>query len=180
MDPTVKDFYTSQPNPAQVIHDTDQESTDFGKAINWLRQNQDSEIDIVIMGGIGGRVDQGLSQLHHLYIFQDGPAYSSGRLFLLSGSSLTFLLKPGKHIIQVTNEDDKQVFAKHVGIIPLQGPSRITTRGLEWDVTDWETKIGGRVSTSNHILPETKAVEVETTETVLFTIALRHSDDDDA
>jgi thiamine pyrophosphokinase len=59
-----------------------------------------------------------------------------------------------------------------VGIIPLQEPSRITTKGLEWDVTDWETRMGGRISTSNHVLPETKIVEVQTTKDVLFTIAL--------
>jgi thiamine pyrophosphokinase len=55
------------------------------------------------------------------------------------------------------------------------GPSRITTRGLEWDVTDWETRFGGRMSTSNHVLPETEVVEVETTEDVLWTIALRQA-----
>lgn len=67
-------------------------------------------------------------------------------------------------------------FGKHVGIIPLAGPSRISTRGLEWDVTDWETEMGGRLSTSNHVLPETQVVEVETDKDVLFTIALKQVD----
>lgn len=96
-------------------------------------------------------------------------------MYLFSGESLTFLLKVGKHCIRVREDGDggEEVFGKHVGILPIGGPSRITTRGLEWDVTDWKTEFGGRMSTSNHVLPETRVVEVETTRDVLFTIALR-------
>lgn len=175
----MRNFYTSQPVPAQVIHDTDQESSDFGKAVAWIAKTGDGTLDTVVMGGIGGRVDQGLSQLHHLYLFQTAPNYGQGRMFLLSGSSLTFLLKSGTHHIQVRNDGEEEVFAKYVGIIPLQGPSVISTKGLEWDVTDWPTEIGGRISTSNHVLPETKVVEIKTSKDVIFTIALRQGDNDE-
>lgn len=179
LSPSVRDFYSSQPTPALVIHDTDQESADFGKAINWIRKSQLGAMDIVALGGIGGRVDQGLSQLHHLYLFQSEPDYATGRIYLLSGSSLTFLLKSGTHKIHVNEDGEDAVFGKHVGIIPLQEPSRITTRGLEWDVSDWESKIGGKLSTSNHLLPRTRCVEIHTTKDVLFTIALRPVDGED-
>lgn len=175
--PTVRDFYSLQPQPARVIQDKDQESTDFGKAVNWIRQ--DHQTDIVALGGIGGRLDQGISQLHQLYMYQPGPEYENGRIYLLSGSSLTFLLKPGKHFIHVREDGEQDAFAKYVGIIPLQEPSHISTKGLEWDVTDWYTMIGGKLSTSNHVLPDTRCVEVETTKAVLFTIALRLPDNDD-
>ena len=59
---------------------------------------------------------------------------------------------------------------KHVGIIPLAGPSELTTRGLEWDVEGWRTEFGGRMSTSNHTTPGHDVVEVRTTADVLFTI----------
>lgn len=127
------------------------------------------------LGSLGGRVDQGLSQLHHLYLFQPGPCYELGRVFLLSGRSLTFLLKPGTHHIRV-RDGGGDVFGKHVGIIPIGEPSIITTKGLEWDVENWETRFGGRMSTSNHILPETQVVEVLTTRSVLFTVALPESE----
>ncbi|ATY60713.1 thiamine pyrophosphokinase, putative [Cordyceps militaris CM01] len=175
--PIVREFYSSQPQPAQVIHDRDQESSDFGKAIKWIRDSY--KMDIVALGGIGGRVDQGISQLHHLYLFQPGTGYDEGRIFLLSGSSLTFLLKTGRHLIHVREDGEHDVFAKHVGIVPLREPSHITTRGLEWDVTDWMSQIGGKISTSNHILPGTKHIEIETTKDVLFTIALRQVDSED-
>ncbi|KAM0283980.1 hypothetical protein ACHAQH_002175 [Verticillium albo-atrum] len=169
--PTVRDHYASLDEPAEIIHDSDQESTDFGKAVSWTRSKNGANVDIVALGGLGGRVDQGISQLHHLYLFQPGPRYELGRVFLLSGQSLTFLLKPGKHEIHV-RDGGSEVFAKHVGIVPLGEPSVITTHGLEWDVENWETHLGGRISTSNHVLPETKMVTVETTKQVIFTIAL--------
>ncbi|KAK4246179.1 thiamine pyrophosphokinase 1 [Corynascus novoguineensis] len=168
-------------NKTQVIRDPDQESTDFGKAVTYVRRHYSQEsssrpLDIVAIGGLGGRVDQGLSQLHHLYLFQAEPGYARGRMYLFSGESMTFLLKPGTHRIRVRDSQassEEDVFGKHVGILPIGRPSRITTRGLEWDVQNWETQFGGRVSTSNHVLPETQVVEVQTTEEVLFTIALR-------
>lgn len=183
--PTTRAYYESrgdgegQSKKTVVIHDPDQESTDFGKAVAYVRQHYahrdgSGPLDIVAIGGLGGRVDQGLSQLHHLYLFQTGPRYAQGRMYLFSGESLTFLLKPGTHRIRVRDgRSEEDVFGKHVGILPVGKPSRITTRGLEWDVQDWETQFGGRVSTSNHVLPETEVVEVQTTEEVLFTIALR-------
>lgn len=157
----------------KVIQDHDQYSTDFGKAINYLRDTSEPR-DIVVMGGLGGRVDQGLSQLHHLYYFQQGPEYGLGKLYLVSEQNITFLLKSGTHRIKVRGYqyEDCEVFAKYVGILPVREPSVITTKGLEWDVTDWETEMGGMVSTSNHVLPETEVVEVSTTKDVLFTIAL--------
>ncbi|KAK0747078.1 thiamine pyrophosphokinase [Schizothecium vesticola] len=173
-------YFESTPHspPTRVIHDPDQESTDFGKAVDHVRaqNHHHAPLDIVAVGGLGGRVDQGLSQLHHLYLYQSDPRYAAGRMYLFSGESLTFLLKTGRHRIHVrepAGQDDDDVFAKYVGILPVREPSVITTRGLEWDVTAWETAFGGRMSTSNHVLPGTRVVEVETTRDVLFTIALR-------
>ncbi|KAK3904503.1 thiamine pyrophosphokinase [Staphylotrichum tortipilum] len=177
----------------QILLVEEQDSTDFAKAVAHVRQESHPQhqhylyhhppppfpprggtpaalLDVVALGGLGGRVDQGVSQLHHLFLFQAGDAgYARGRVFLFSGESLTWLLKPGRHRIRVRDG----VFGKHVGILPVGGPSVISTRGLEWDVREWHTEFGGRVSTSNHVLPETEVVEVETTREVLFTIALR-------
>lgn len=183
LSPEARRYFETGTGKTQVIRDPDQESTDFGKAVSHIRTHyhtrteNDTPLDIVAVGGLGGRVDQGLSQLHHLYLFQTDPCYAQGRMYLFSWESLTFLLKAGKHRIRVRDgpAGEGDVFGKHVGILPVGEPSRITTKGLEWDVTDWETKFGGRVSTSNHVLPTTEVVEVETTRDVLFTIALRET-----
>lgn len=159
---------------ATVIRRPDQDSTDFAKAVEHIRStNTGRAVDIVAMGSVGGRVDQGLSQLHHLYIFQRDPGYAEGRLYLISNHSLSFLLKSGSHRIHVRREGEADRFDKYIGILPLGGPSVISTTGLEWDVKDWETRFGGRISTSNHVLPHVSAVEIETTADVIFTIALK-------
>lgn len=179
---TTREHFTTRFRPTKIIHDSDQYSTDFGKAVNHIRSSTTSSangpMDIVAMGGLGGRVDQGLSQLHHLHLFQTDPHYAQGRMFLVSGESLTFLLKTGRHRIHVREKDAAgeamaHVFDKYVGIVPVKEPSVISTKGLEWDVQDWKTEFGGMISTSNHVLPETVVVEVETTKDVLFTIALK-------
>jgi len=161
----------------QVIRDRDQDSSDFTKALRHIRERKTgSDNHIVCMGGLGGRVDQGLSQLHHLYMFQTSPTYAEGRVYLVSGESLTFLLKAGTHRIHVREQKQtksEDVFEKYVGIIPIREPSVISTKGLEWDVEDWLTEFGGQISTSNHVLPETEVVEVRATKDVLFTIALK-------
>lgn len=172
LDDNVRQYYTSNGRQTEIKYDGDQYSTDFTKAVAHIRSTRPGPVDIVAMGGLGGRVDQGLSQLHHLYLFQEDPQYAQGRMFLLSGESLTFLLKKGAHRIHVRSGGG-DVFGKYVGIIPVKEPGTISTKGLEWDVTDWKTEFGGRMSTSNHVLPETEVVEVKTTADVLFTIALK-------
>lgn len=63
------------------------------------------------------------------------------------------------------------VFTPNIGILPVYGRSSITTKGLEWDVEDWKTEMGGMVSTSNHVFAD--EVHVWTTERVLFTVELK-------
>jgi thiamine pyrophosphokinase len=180
---------------SEIIHDRDQYSTDFTKAVRYIQSFQipkDAEItpsisesrraamqrvkdgpkiqDMVCLGGLGGRVDQGMSTLHHLYTFQKEPGYSSGRMFLLSNEAITFVLQAGKHQIQVREGFSNLGLGKHIGIIPLKEPSVITTNGLEWDVKDWLTEFGGQISTSNHVKEEW--ITIETSKDVLFTIDL--------
>lgn len=158
----------------QIVEDQDQESTDFAKCVNYLRNtvfpNHSSASNIVCLGGLGGRVDQGLSQLHHLYMEQKDPNYKDGRVYLLSTESITFVLKRGNHRILVRDPQAPSLLGKHIGIIPLKGPSVITTRGLKWDVTNWLTEFGGQISTSNHVRED--MVDIVTTADVLFTIEL--------
>jgi thiamine pyrophosphokinase len=86
-----------------------------------------------------------------------------------------FLLPPGKHEIYV-RDPTTPVLGKHIGIIPVGEPAVITTKGLEWDVENWETKFGGRMSTSNWVKDD--IIEVETSSTVLFSIDLNFPDSD--
>ncbi|KAJ5709542.1 hypothetical protein N7493_009833 [Penicillium malachiteum] len=123
-----------------ILEDPDQYSTDFTKCLKHLnthsseivasprKQRKDSSsgskwapdlvLEIVILGGLGGRVDQAFSQIHHLYMMtraqrelretsqdQDDqgqkkpPSAAGGNLYLVSEESITFVLQQGKNII---------------------------------------------------------------------------------
>jgi thiamine pyrophosphokinase len=81
-------------------------------------QSNDSPLEIVILGGLGGRVDQAFSQVHHLYMMTQTqctirenekkskdsstdpskPA-AGGNLYLVSEESITFIIQTGKNVI---------------------------------------------------------------------------------
>ncbi|RAH63029.1 thiamine pyrophosphokinase [Aspergillus piperis CBS 112811] len=225
--PTIKSHYES--HGVNVIYHHDDYSTDFTKALRYIRANtaeilsssssstttpeqtnttttdqqykESDGLSILILGGLGGRVDQAFSQIHHLYSNSTIPSSSSsasssegnrkegrgngneGALYLVSEESITFILHPGKNVIRTpgakradlaisttSGEEKEYLLEENVGIIPLSGPERITTKGFQWDVESWETEIGGQISTSNHIRAE--EVEVSAGGAVLFTVEL--------
>ncbi|PYH31058.1 thiamine diphosphokinase [Aspergillus neoniger CBS 115656] len=210
--PTIKSHYES--HGVIVIYHHDDYSTDFTKALRYIRANtaeilssssssttthqqykESDSLSILILGGLGGRVDQAFSQIHHLYSNSTIPSSSTegdrkeGALYLVSEESITFILHPGKNVIRTPGvkradlsvsttsgegkeeaEEGEYLLEENVGIIPLSGPERITTKGFQWDVESWETEIGGQISTSNHIRAE--EVEVSAGGAVLFTVEL--------
>lgn len=181
--PEVQEYYEAR--GVEIIKDPDQYSTDMTKCLRYIRErsrhflsleetqlsnpsgSQESRLDIVIFGGLGGRADQAFSQLHHLYTeARQDPKPSAGDLYLITDESVIFLLEKGLNKIYAPVAAG--YFAENVGIIPIGKPSVISTRGLEWDVTNWPTEFGTQISTSNHIKAD--VIEIETTERVLFTL----------
>lgn len=202
-----------------TLYDPDQDSTDFTKSLNYLRNNASRivstpiaeptpevenggeehhhNLDVLILGGLGGRVDQAFSQIHHLYAMtQSNPTTdlrSMGNLYLISEESISFMLRQGLNTIYTpavnrpnctklasslsSNNDhgpyvgrETHYLEENIGIIPISGPAHITTHGFEWDVTNWRTEMGGQISTSNHIRAD--RVQVDSDQPVLFTMEL--------
>lgn len=176
---TTREYFEKANTSLKVIQDKDVYHPDFAKAVRHVRNTHGGTRDIVAMGGLGGRVDQGLSQIHNLYKFQESPTYDEGRLYLISSENISWVLKAGSHKIhvrepKVDGQVREELFDKYAGILPVKQPAIITLKGFEWDVQDWPTEFGGaNMSTSNHVLPESEVVEVITNSDVLFTIALR-------
>ncbi|PWY96310.1 thiamine pyrophosphokinase [Aspergillus sclerotioniger CBS 115572] len=215
--PSVRTHYES--HGVNIIYHRDDYSTDFTKALRYIRANVDDilpptttnhqqqaeedNLTILILGGLGGRVDQAFSQIHHLYsnsththTTSNSTERKTGHLYLISEESITFILHPGKNIIRTprarraapplstdTNtasndngeeekdgKEERYLLEENVGMIPLHGMERITTKGFQWDVEDWETVMGGQLSTSNHIRAE--EVEVQAGGPVLMTLEL--------
>ncbi|KAK5944342.1 thiamine pyrophosphokinase [Knufia obscura] len=165
-----------QKQGVQVVKDPDQYSTDFTKSLKWMRQEWDKrkdeneDLDVVVMGGLGGRVDQGFSQIHHMYMVLQQRDLLRGSIYLLSEQSLSFVLAAGQNDMHVNDG----VFAENIGIIPVLGLTHISTSGLEWDVSNWPTEFGSQISTSNHIRSNLVKVTVHGSRP-LFTLELVRS-----
>lgn len=153
-----------------IHHDADQNSTDLTKTLKHLRTlpQPPRALDVLLLCPLSGRADHALSLLHHLYAATQNPALAAGDVYLLTGASVLFVLHRGRNAIRTPVGPG--LLAESVGIVPLGRPAVLSTRGLEWDVSDWATEMGGRVSTSNRVREGVPVVEVETSERVVFTV----------
>lgn len=149
----------------EVTQDPDQYSTDFGKAIKQVVSHLPHAGEVLVLGSVGGRVDQGIGLLHELYREQKA-GHPGLRFWFFSESSITVLLRPGTTRIHTPLEEG--LITQNVGILPLYGKAMISTKGLEWDVQDWPTEMGGNLSTSNHIVAD--QISITTDFDVLFTV----------
>ena len=148
-----------------ITKDPDQYSTDFGKAVRLMLKTKHEVNNILVLGSLGGRVDQGVGLLHELYREQRHRR-PNVRFWLFSEASISVVLQPGRSILQTVLS--KGIIRRNIGILPVYGPAVINTKGLEWDVSDWETEMGGMLSTSNHIVAD--VIEIDTNHEVLFTV----------
>jgi thiamine pyrophosphokinase len=185
LESSVSAFYAERGVP--ISQDEDQYSTDFGKCMKLITNGYGPEAgyaalttpnscrnstphEIIILSTLAGRVDQGLGLLHELLretLKERAEGVSPVRLWLLSEQSISFLLQPGTSDIRGLDSADG-IFTSNVGILPIYGAATISTKGMEWDVQEWKTEMGGMVSTSNHVLGD--EVEVVTDHVVLFTV----------
>lgn len=215
--PEVRAHYESL--GVDVQHIPEQLSTDFGKALRLINQRRseilkrtvpepDSDkLDVVVMGGLGGRLDQAMSQLHHLYNIsrnkdKENEYYQTGDIYLFSESSLSFFLPPGRNYIYTspkcsiksitasfpsdTSPDeieaavtpkieegwssDHPYLCEASALMPLGKPAVLTSKGFQWDVTEWESSFEGRISTSNHLRSD--VIRVDASWWVMFSAEL--------
>jgi thiamine pyrophosphokinase len=160
----VRAYYAS--HGVDVSQDHDQYSTDFGKTMQKISSRSPSSLqrDVLVLGTLAGRVDQGLGLLHEM--IREETKHPDLRIWLFSESSLSFILKCGHNVIR--GLQSSELFTENIGLLPVWGPATISTTGLEWDVKEWYTHMGGQVSTSNHVKAD--EVYVETNAPILFTI----------
>ena len=179
--PEVAGFYRDR--DVDIVHKPSQYATDFAKCVERIKISRLSgkqvetggitalsePLDIVILGGLGGRVDQGFAVMHQLCaLAEDDQAPGTENIMLYSDRSISFVLQPGCN--RITTPLAGGYLTENVGIIPLGRPAVISTDGLEWDVQHWHTEFGKQVSTSNHIKKDTVSVTVDVN--VLFTVEL--------
>ncbi|KAG0365271.1 hypothetical protein BGZ54_006693 [Gamsiella multidivaricata] len=176
---SVKEYYESQGVPVERVDD--EYSTDFMKCVDLVRERDpkpassvpvashsssfsvsgtqqqhqySNNLEIVALGGTGGRFDQCMSSIHHLYILS-----RERHATLVSDESIIVVLNEGKHEITCNLE----IEGPTCGIIPVgAGHGILTTTGLKWDVESWETAFGTRISTSNALVGPKVTIEINT------------------
>jgi thiamine pyrophosphokinase len=160
----VRAYYASHGVDASQDHD--QYSTDFGKTMQIIssRSSPSAQKDVLVLGTLAGRVDQGLGMLHQM--IREETKHPNLRLWLFSECSLSFILRSQRNVIHRLQSSG--LFTENVGLLPVWGPATISTTGLEWDVKNWYTHMGGQLSTSNHVKAD--EIHVETDAPILFTI----------
>lgn len=163
---SVKSFYSKR--DVSITRDSDQYTDDFEKVCKLIRQSHSTVTNLLILGSISGRLDHGLGLLSGM-LREQTMSEKPLKPWLLSEQSISFILDPGANSLECGSEP--RIFAPNIGLLPIYGPACITTRGLEWDVENWHTRMGGPVSTSNHIMSD--VVDIITDVRILCTIELR-------
>ncbi|XP_017062196.1 thiamin pyrophosphokinase 1 [Drosophila ficusphila] len=155
------DFFKTTPK----VHTPDQDATDFTKAIAVLQpvMAQRKVRDVVVFHDTSGRLDHVMANLNTLYKTQK----DNCNVFLLSGDSVTWLLRPGKHTIQVPT--DLVTSQRWCSLMPVGSSAHnVTTTGLKWNLYHAQMEFGGMVSTSNTY--STEFVQVETDANLIWSM----------
>lgn len=113
------------------INTPDQDATDFTKAFAVMQpvMEQRKLHDVVVFTECSGRLDQTMANLNTLYKMQKEKC----NVYLVSGDSITWLLRPGKHTIQIPL--DLVTEQRWCSLMPLGSPAHnVTTTGLKWNL----------------------------------------------
>jgi thiamine pyrophosphokinase len=129
----------------------DQDSTDLEKCFRLLLARQAEgeaagrgRLRVVVAGSFGGRLDHTLQNLNCLYRW----THHFHALVMLSEHALAALLPSGASEVRVARPREGPT----CGLLPLAGPTTLTTQGLQWDMQAALSQFGGLVSTSNSVL----------------------------
>lgn len=145
----------------KIVHDPDQYSTDFMKAMKQSHLHFSKEpLSFLAFNALGGRVDH----CWHSYLCLSLAAEKGDHLVLISNENITFLLQPGEHTVATPRD----LLEECCGYAPIHGPTVVSTKGFEWDVTDATVSFSTFLSTSNHIRSD--EIYIKTDKPLLFTV----------
>lgn len=113
------------------INTPDQDATDFTKAFTVLQpvMEQRKLHDVIVFHDCSGRLDQTMANLNTLFKMQK----ENCNVYLLGGDSITWLLRPGKHTIQIPL--DLVTNQRWCSLMPVGSSAHnVTTTGLKWNL----------------------------------------------
>ncbi|KAL7012283.1 hypothetical protein ACKWTF_014743 [Chironomus riparius] len=171
---SIKDESLDYFSRTKIIQTPDQDATDFTKCLRVLEPfiNELSISYIVALCETSGRIDQILANINTLHKNLQKPNDISRPVYILSSTSVTWMLQSGQHEINIPEE----IRNMWCSLIPIGQPTTVTTTGLKWNLTDHLMKFGGIVSTSNTYDDRSEAVEISNDLPLLWSMGLKHED----
>lgn len=131
----------------------DQDKTDFHKALEIILEKGFSEIDV--LGGSGGEQDHFLGNLTIAYAFKD-------RL------NIKFYDEFSEYYFIPQNFSLKGVKNRMISLYPFPSVENITTKGLNWPLTDGNLSITSRIGTRNFAVEDEVSIEYGTGDLLFF------------
>lgn len=116
------------------------------------------DVPLLVLNGIDGRFDQTVHSMVQFYrLLAEDPYYKmcyltlSDMIIAVPETESATDSRRGGHWLEI---GELAPFVGNCGLLPFAGPTVIhKTRGLKWDVEDWETGIAsGQTSTSNRFV----------------------------
>ncbi|KAG8940041.1 hypothetical protein FRC04_005674 [Tulasnella sp. 424] len=170
--PEVRKWYEGR--KVDVIGDPDLYATDLMKCVSSIKALEEAskasdQLGIIILGGLSGRFDHTvhiLSYLHKLRAQRE-------RVFVVTDDNICWVLDSGEHDITV----DRSLLGPTCGLLPLGvGSTTLSTRGLEWNLTEQESSFDGLVSTSNWLAED--RIWVKTSQPIWWCVERKNTEKD--
>ncbi|KAI0314605.1 thiamine pyrophosphokinase [Amylostereum chailletii] len=163
----VRGFYETKGVP--VVEDSDQDMTDLMKCLASLEElercHEGQRYDVVLLGGLAGRLDQTIHTLSYLHKLRK----TGRRVFAVTDDNIGWVLDSGEHTIAI----DHSLLGLTCGLLPVGVDSTVlSTKGLRWNLDECKSGFDGVMSTSNHFVPG-QDVWIRTSRPIWWTAELR-------
>jgi thiamine pyrophosphokinase len=137
----------------KFIYTPDQDKTDFHKALEIIIEKGFKNIDI--LGGSGGEQDHFLGNLTVAFGFKD----------ILN---IKFYDEFSEYYFVPKNFTVKDVKDKMISLYPFPSVENITTKGLNWPLTNGNLSITSRIGTRNFAVEDEVSIEYEKGNLLVF------------
>lgn len=131
----------------------DQDKTDFHKALEIILERGFTEIDV--FGASGGEQDHFLGNLTVAYAFKDK-------------MNLKFYDEFSEYYFVPKNFKLKGVKNKMISLYPFPSVDNITTKGLNWPLTNGSLSITSRIGTRNFAVEDEVSIQYESGDLLFF------------
>jgi len=134
-----------------ILYPRDKDETDLELALRFAVDHNAEEI--LLLGILGGRLDQTLANL----LLLSRPEWQPARLMVADGPDFALLIRPGSPLTLQAQTGDI------VSLIPLtRTVTGVSTEGLRWSLQDATLEFGSTLGISNETTQEIARVEIKT------------------